>query len=106
MYRIFLFLYVLKQAEVQASSSEVDCDTLRMGQYLCPDPDANYVQTLIDPKTQQLRGCTQENKARSRYSITALNLLFRCDIEKCCTSEFILMANICVEIFIVVIVNL
>ncbi|GLV39718.1 biscotti [Carabus blaptoides fortunei] len=30
-----------------------------MGQYLCPDPHMNH----IDSKTQQLKGCTKENKA-------------------------------------------
>ncbi|XP_014245099.1 TM2 domain-containing protein CG10795 [Cimex lectularius] len=38
----------------------VECSTLRMGQYICPDPDYD----LIDPKTQQPRGCTTENKAK------------------------------------------
>lgn len=38
----------------------IDCNTLRMGQYLCPDPDYD----LVDPKTQQIRGCTKENKAK------------------------------------------
>ncbi|XP_065084848.1 TM2 domain-containing protein CG10795 [Ochlerotatus camptorhynchus] len=39
---------------------EIDCSDLRMGQYLCPDPNVRH----IDPKTQQLRGCTKDNKAR------------------------------------------
>ncbi|XP_050073086.1 facilitated trehalose transporter Tret1 [Anopheles maculipalpis] len=43
-----------------SSEVEIDCNTLRMGQYMCPDPTIRQ----IDPKTQQLRGCTQENKAR------------------------------------------
>ncbi|XP_066245360.1 TM2 domain-containing protein CG10795 [Euwallacea similis] len=38
----------------------IDCGTLRMGQFLCPDPSYD----LVDPKTQQIRGCTKENKAR------------------------------------------
>lgn len=38
---------------------KVDCSKLRMGQYLCPDPHMNH----IDTKTQQLKGCTKENKA-------------------------------------------
>ncbi|XP_065338285.1 TM2 domain-containing protein CG10795 [Cloeon dipterum] len=38
---------------------EVDCGTLRMGQYLCPDPAIDH----IDPQTQQPRNCTPENKA-------------------------------------------
>ncbi|KAH8301510.1 hypothetical protein KR059_005161 [Drosophila kikkawai] len=39
----------------------VDCNELRMmGQFMCPDPGRNH----IDPKTQQLRGCTKEGRAR------------------------------------------
>lgn len=37
-----------------------DCSTLKMGQYICPDPDYD----LIDPQTQQPRGCSRENKAK------------------------------------------
>lgn len=33
----------------------VDCSTLRLGQYICPDPSLNQ----IDPDTQQYRGCTK-----------------------------------------------
>lgn len=39
---------------------EIDCNNLRMGQYICPHPDYE----LIDPKTQQPKGCTKENKAK------------------------------------------
>jgi len=39
---------------------EVDCSQLLMGQYLCPDPNINF----IDPKTQQPFGCTKENTAK------------------------------------------
>lgn len=49
-----------------ALNVRVECSTLRMGQYLCPDPDDTYTRNLVDPKTQQLRGCTPENKARSK----------------------------------------
>lgn len=48
------------------TTDDIDCSTLRMGQFLCPDPDVNYAQHLVDPKTQQLRGCTKENKAKSK----------------------------------------
>ncbi|ENN81244.1 hypothetical protein YQE_02338, partial [Dendroctonus ponderosae] len=34
--------------------------TLRMGQFLCPDPSYD----LIDPVTQEIRGCTKEGKAK------------------------------------------
>lgn len=36
-----------------------DCNTLRMGQFICPDPTYD----LIDPETQQLRKCTKDNVA-------------------------------------------
>ncbi|XP_035742627.1 TM2 domain-containing protein CG10795-like isoform X2 [Vespa mandarinia] len=39
---------------------EIDCNNLRMGQYICPHPDYDF----IDQKTQQPKGCTKENKAR------------------------------------------
>lgn len=35
---------------------EIDCHNLRMGQYICPDPDYDF----IDPKTQQPTGCKQK----------------------------------------------
>jgi len=38
---------------------EVDCNKLRMGQYICPDPKL----IEIDLNTQQLKGCTKENVA-------------------------------------------
>ncbi|XP_040155799.1 facilitated trehalose transporter Tret1 [Anopheles arabiensis] len=43
-----------------SSEVEIDCNSLRMGQFICPDPALRQ----IDPKTQQLRGCTPDNKAR------------------------------------------
>lgn len=42
---------------------EIDCNNLRMGQYICPHPDYDF----IDPKTQQPRGCTKENKAKGTH---------------------------------------
>lgn len=33
----------------------VDCSTLRLGQYICPDPSKNQ----INPVTQQFFGCTK-----------------------------------------------
>lgn len=41
----------------------VNCDTLRMGQYICPDPHINH----IDPRTQQFKGCTEKNVAKGMY---------------------------------------
>lgn len=33
----------------------VDCSTLRLGQYICPDPTIDQ----IDPDTQQFKGCVK-----------------------------------------------
>lgn len=41
---------------------KVDCNSLQMGQYLCPDPRLDQ----IDPKTQQFYGCTKENSAKGK----------------------------------------
>lgn len=68
LFGIFYILQFSKASESSRPNFIIDCSTLRMGQYLCPDPDPNYVETMVDPKTQELRGCTQENKARSRYT--------------------------------------
>lgn len=68
MFLVLLGLFFISDVvKTDALNYTVDCGTLRMGQYLCPDPDVNYVDNLVDPKTQQLRGCTSENKARSKY---------------------------------------
>lgn len=53
------FLYML---DYYAKGFETDCNNLRTGQYLCPDPSYNH----IDPKTQQPRDCTKENKAKGK----------------------------------------
>lgn len=50
------FVYSRVEANVVAvvsNSVTVDCSTLRMGQYICPDPSINP----IDPDTQQYIGC-------------------------------------------------
>lgn len=39
---------------------DVDCSTLRIGQYLCPDPNIEH----MDSRTQQPYGCTKENIAK------------------------------------------
>lgn len=54
---IFTLMYVTVHSEYI-----VDCNTLRLGQYICPDPNVNH----IDPKTQQLIGCTKQNKAEGK----------------------------------------
>uniref|UniRef100_A0A6M2DY63 Putative tm2 domain-containing protein n=1 Tax=Xenopsylla cheopis TaxID=163159 RepID=A0A6M2DY63_XENCH len=50
------FLFIL----IYSTAFETDCNNLRTGQYLCPDPSYNH----IDPLTQQPKGCTRENKAK------------------------------------------
>lgn len=53
---IVFLLFVVQQT----NEIELDCPELRMGQYLCPDPNVNH----IDPKTQQPYGCTKDGKAK------------------------------------------
>ncbi|XP_019865118.1 TM2 domain-containing protein CG10795 [Aethina tumida] len=40
--------------------ANTDCSSLLMGQYICPIPNFD----IIDPKTQQIKGCTREGKAK------------------------------------------
>lgn len=48
-------------------SVEVNCETdLRMGQYLC------IPSQQVDPKTQQIKGCTKENVAKSEFARSKL----------------------------------
>lgn len=61
---ILFYISILISAENQDNATFsfylVDCNKLRMGQFLCPDPHVNH----IDPKTQQLKGCTREGRAK------------------------------------------
>lgn len=58
---VLLFLSVIPPSDNAAYTYEINCSSLRMGQYICPHPDYDF----IDPKTQQPKGCTKENKAKS-----------------------------------------
>uniref|UniRef100_A0A2M4CML1 Facilitated trehalose transporter Tret1 n=1 Tax=Anopheles darlingi TaxID=43151 RepID=A0A2M4CML1_ANODA len=60
MQRAIAGLLVLVSLLPTSQEAEIDCNSLRMGQFLCPDPSLRQ----IDPRTQQLYGCTKENKAR------------------------------------------
>lgn len=60
---MILLMVIISIKLFLCQGATLDCNTLRMGQYMCPDPDKDYVKNLIDPKTQQIRGCTPENKA-------------------------------------------
>lgn len=60
----FLFIVSCVNASDEAKSDKVetvDCSTLRLGQYICPDPSINP----IDPETQQYRGCLKGEKIPS-----------------------------------------
>ncbi|XP_030756819.1 TM2 domain-containing protein CG10795 [Sitophilus oryzae] len=59
---VLIVLSLINYTVENVNETVVNCSTLRMGQFLCPDPDYD----LIDPKTQQIRGCTKENKAKIR----------------------------------------
>jgi hypothetical protein len=60
-YGIVILTVLVSSAHINADY-HVECSTLRMGQYICPDPDPSY--DYIDPKTQQPYGCSKENKAK------------------------------------------
>ncbi|XP_076762883.1 TM2 domain-containing protein 1 biscotti [Xylocopa sonorina] len=55
-----LILLTIPLSNAVDRTYEIDCSNLRMGQYICPHPDYDF----IDPKTQQPKGCTKENKAK------------------------------------------
>lgn len=57
---IVLSLYLIGLID-PIQSDDIDCNKLRIGQFICPHPD--IIDTYIDPKTQQPKGCTQQNKA-------------------------------------------
>lgn len=44
--------------------SPTDCTKLRVGQFICPDPDSSY--DYIDHKTQSAVGCKKDGTASVR----------------------------------------
>ncbi|XP_063241539.1 TM2 domain-containing protein CG10795 [Bacillus rossius redtenbacheri] len=62
MWVTFLLTSLVFMMHISAEIYETDCSTLRMGQFMCPDPNPNY--NHIDPKTQQPFGCGPDNKAK------------------------------------------
>ncbi|KAG6445339.1 TM2 domain-containing protein CG10795 [Manduca sexta] len=54
---VFLFMYwEVRASDIKNDKSVlVDCSTLRLGQYICPDPSLDQ----INPDTQQYYGCTK-----------------------------------------------
>ena len=60
-YPILIILISIKTT----NEVEVNCSELKMmGQYICPHPGIKH----IDPKTQELKGCTKENRAKGMYA--------------------------------------
>lgn len=57
---------------IASNSVTVDCSTLRMGQYICPDPSINP----IDPDTQQFIGCMKGNDIPSEGEAEGKKKLF------------------------------
>ena len=72
-YMLVVFLTLL-QCSLITSDYRVECSTLRMGQFICPDPDPEY--NYIDPKTQQPYGCTKENKAKGNIKLNIIDIIF------------------------------
>ncbi|KAJ8728184.1 hypothetical protein PYW08_016569 [Mythimna loreyi] len=52
---LFLYARVGASEEYKGERVTVDCSTLRLGQYICPDPS----EEQIDPNTQQFKGCVK-----------------------------------------------
>lgn len=67
--KLISFLLILTPFALESAT---DCSKLRIGQFLCPDPDNNY--KYIDEKTQSVVGCTQDGKATGNAIRLALSL--------------------------------
>lgn len=71
--KVYIFILFLGYfAQSLGHSVIVDCETElnNIGQYLC------ITSTQIDPKTQQIKGCTKENVAKSKFPEHELPLGF------------------------------
>lgn len=55
-----IIILILLNELYEIVAVDINCGTLRVGQYRCPDPKIDH----IDPKTQQPIGCTQSNVAK------------------------------------------
>ncbi|XP_011504227.1 PREDICTED: TM2 domain-containing protein CG10795 isoform X2 [Ceratosolen solmsi marchali] len=77
---------------------EIDCNNLRMGQYICPHPDYDF----IDPKTQQPKGCTKDNKAKADGLICSetKNNTFKKDIPCKWTNGYSFETSLLLSIFL------
>lgn len=59
-YMLAIIVLIISDMLYEIVAADVDCSQLRIGQYMCPDPDIDH----IDPKTQQPIGCTKNNVAK------------------------------------------
>lgn len=66
---IFILIYQTVETLV-CEDVVVDCQTLRWGQFKCPDPNLNY--DYIDKETQQPKGCTKDNKAKGTFLLRVM----------------------------------
>lgn len=57
---LLAILFATSHGQINSADYQINCSTLREGQYLCPLPD-------IDLATQQPRGCTRDNRANSKH---------------------------------------
>lgn len=57
---IYVGLFLVTISFPATSEIELNCNELRVGQFMCPDPNINHV----DPKTQQPHNCNDKNKAK------------------------------------------
>ncbi|XP_044592661.1 TM2 domain-containing protein CG10795 [Cotesia glomerata] len=81
----------------------VDCINLQIGQYICPHPNFD----LIDRTTQQIRGCSKENKARvdclagdGLICSETLNNTFKKDIPCKWTNGYSFETSVLLSIFL------
>lgn len=72
LFSIAIVIVIIHLVDGVDNTYEIDCNNLRMGQYICPHPDYDF----IDTKTQQPKGCRKENKAKGilDYSLVLLSL--------------------------------
>lgn len=59
-YCLGIIILILLNELYEIVAVDIDCSTLRVGQYMCPDPNINH----IDSQTQQPIGCTKNNVAK------------------------------------------
>lgn len=64
---IIIFLLFLLPLALESAT---DCSKLRVGQFICPDPDSSY--KYIDERTQSVVGCKKDGTAMGKIIETKL----------------------------------